>query len=296
MKRLIITADDFGCDPPRNRGIFQLIQAGRVTAVSMLPNGPAFDDAMDLITEPGIAEKDISVGVHVNLSQGRPLTSGLHLLTGPDGLFPGKNRFLETMALPCPSENNEKLTGEIEKEMAAQIERLLHSGLKLGHLDGHHHAHIFPMVMEITIRLARRYAIPRIRIPCEPVNLIRTLAPDRSVDEEALFFSRYAEPARVGAEIAGLETTDHFRGLYLKGRLSPAVFEELMETLSEGVTELMVHPGKSCLQTGGNPFSAFSTHDREKELSTLLDDSAKTILEKTGVFLVSSVEAKDHGK
>ena len=45
MKRLIVNADDLGADEARNRGIFEAIDAGVVTSVSLLANGPSFEDA-----------------------------------------------------------------------------------------------------------------------------------------------------------------------------------------------------------------------------------------------------------
>ena len=47
MKSLIINADDLGADEARNRGIFEAIEAGRVTSVSVLVNGDGFEDAME---------------------------------------------------------------------------------------------------------------------------------------------------------------------------------------------------------------------------------------------------------
>ena len=47
MKSLIINADDMGADEARNRGIFEAIEAGRVTSVSVLANGDGFEDAME---------------------------------------------------------------------------------------------------------------------------------------------------------------------------------------------------------------------------------------------------------
>jgi len=41
MKRLIVNADDLAADEARNAGIFEAIAQGRVTSVSLLPNGPA---------------------------------------------------------------------------------------------------------------------------------------------------------------------------------------------------------------------------------------------------------------
>ena len=88
MKSLIINADDLGADEARNRGIFEAIEAGRVTSVSVLANGDGFEDAMERWRT--LDKKEISLGIHINLSEGRPISQGLRLLTGKDGVFLGK--------------------------------------------------------------------------------------------------------------------------------------------------------------------------------------------------------------
>ena len=72
MKRLIINADDLGADEGRNEGIFEAIRAGVVTSASILPNGPALDMHCRGI-RAGRFEK-VSFGVHLNLTEGRPLS------------------------------------------------------------------------------------------------------------------------------------------------------------------------------------------------------------------------------
>ncbi len=42
MRRLIINADDLGADHARNEGIFEAIEAGVVTAASILANGEPY--------------------------------------------------------------------------------------------------------------------------------------------------------------------------------------------------------------------------------------------------------------
>jgi hypothetical protein len=46
-----------------------------------------------------------------------------------------------------------------------------------------------------------------------------------------------AKAARAQLEGTGIRTTDHFRGLYLKGRLSLSSLTESLENLPEGLTE-----------------------------------------------------------
>ena len=103
--------------------------------------------------------------------------------------------------------------------------------------------------------------------------------------EEARRFSEIARAARQHLKGTGISTTDHFRGLYLKGRLSSATLNDLLQTLPEGLTELMVHPGRAPLAPRSGPFSSFSTQEREQELETLLHGDFRLALSKAGVTL-----------
>ena len=89
MKRLIINADDLGADEARNTGIFEGIQAGTVTSASILPNGPELQDALKRIHTESF--RNVSWGVHLNLSEGKPVSTGNSILLGPNGMFLGKS-------------------------------------------------------------------------------------------------------------------------------------------------------------------------------------------------------------
>jgi chitin disaccharide deacetylase len=284
MKRLIINADDCGADKARNAGIFEAIKKGVVTSVSILPNGPAFNDAIRRITS--LNNENVSWGVHINLSEGEPLSSGLHILTGPDGCFPGKFPAIRLFT----GIGSTALEREIAIEIEAQIRMMLDAGILIHHLDGHHHIHAFPAVIKAAINAAIKYKIPWIRIPEETKPSYSSLDISEEIAAEAGLFSKYASEARTRIETAGIRTTNHFRGLYLKGRLSPLIMEELLITLPDGLTEFMTHPGHADTGSLSGPFSTFSTQDRERELETLLHPDFPLMLKKSDVTLTSFEE------
>ena len=307
MKRLVINADDCGADEARNAGIFEAIKKGVVTGVSILPNGPAFDDAMQRIKS--INSKKVSWGVHINLSEGKPLSSGLHILTGPDGCFHGKSAAIKIFASRLPNRGNaptgpllnegwnkigscdtksssrNALEEEISAEINAQIKKLIDAGVFVTHIDGHHHIHVFPAVIEAAIEMTQKHKIPWIRIPEEAKPSYRNLDISEEVSAEAGLFSKYATEARTRIETSGIRASNHFRGIYLKGRLSFPLAEELLLTLPDGLTEFMTHPGHAHTGHLPGPFSAFSTHDRERELTTLLHPGLPLLLEKYKIIL-----------
>ncbi len=285
MRKLVINADDLGADEARNEGIFEAIDAGVVTSASVLANGPALEDALCRIR--ALKRKNISFGFHLNLSQGEPLAEGHRVLVGPDGRLHGK----ETAHRLLMQEGNEDLGREILRETEAQLERLCGLGIEPRHMDGHQHVHVFPAVAPLVLPVAERHGIRWVRLPLEPMP--RSDEPAQRAEaaffEEAEMFSGLAVRARVHFDRSRVMKTDAFRGLYLKGRLSVELLEKVVENLPEGVTELMVHPGRAA-DAGRGPFSYFSTSDRWTELQALMDGRFRAALSRHGVRLVSFLE------
>src|SRR5882724_7221243 len=71
MKKLIVNADDFGLTEGVNRAVIQGHVCGIITSASLLANGAAFDSAVAM----GTTHAKLGVGVHLNLTQGRPIVS-----------------------------------------------------------------------------------------------------------------------------------------------------------------------------------------------------------------------------
>jgi chitin disaccharide deacetylase len=284
MKRLIVNADDLGAGESRNAGIFEAIEAGSVTSVSILPNGPALEDALRGIR--ALRLRRISFGVHFNISEGKPIASASRCILGPDGCFRGKGR---TQSLLLGRENSE-LEKEIRKELSAQITLIQDAGIRVDHLDGHQHVHILPAVVRAAAEAAKAHGISWVRIPEEPCSD----PGERSsrVMEEACFFSRHASAARAFYDAMGIHATDHFRGLFLKGELPAETWLDFFESTPSGLTELMVHPGRADAAASG-PFAGFSTAAREKELTALTDGRFLAALLKAEVSLIPYPDIKD---
>ena len=77
MRRLIVNADDCGISDTVNKSIAELLEMGRVSSVSVLANGASLNGALDLYERFG---SEVSFGVHLNLTEGSPLTESQVLL------------------------------------------------------------------------------------------------------------------------------------------------------------------------------------------------------------------------
>jgi predicted glycoside hydrolase/deacetylase ChbG (UPF0249 family) len=286
MKKLIVNADDVGADEARNAGIFMAIEASSVTSASLLPNGPALEDAIQRIQS--LKQKNISWGIHLNLSEGKSLSGGFRHITDPDGNFLGKTAAQRLLV----HRRDAALLREIRVELESQILFLKEKGIPISHLDGHQHVHVFPAVVTLAAEAAKAHGIPWFRIPEEPDGDDLKNLPDTAIAGEARFFSGHASAARPLLQAMGIFATDHFRGLHLKGHLPASDWAGFLESLPNGLTELMVHPGYALdEEAAGNPFSRFSTQDREKELAALIDGKFHAALATNSVDLVSFPES-----
>lgn len=146
--KLIINADDFGLSKGVNRGIIDSFTQGIVTSTTLMANSNAFEDAVSLV----IKHPDLGVGVHCVLDAGKPISdpSIIQTLVKEDGTF---KRFNDEMLFGINQD-------ELKLELSAQIDKVLNTGIKISHLDSHHHLHMHPAVFETFIKIAQKYNVP----------------------------------------------------------------------------------------------------------------------------------------
>jgi predicted glycoside hydrolase/deacetylase ChbG (UPF0249 family) len=272
MRRLIINADDFGFTRGVNAGIVEACQGGVLRATTLMANGTAFEDAVDLARQtPGL-----DVGCHLVLVGGQSVAPPFE---------------------PLPQSMRELLwqlaggltASVVEREFSAQVEKILAAGLRPTHLDTHKHTHLAPAVLEAVLRVARRYGIPWIRRPFDlPLRAARGRAPlRRRLLNRALRPLRGRFDRRIAAN--GGRATDHFAGFQITGGYQAGHLAALIRALPEGITEFMCHPGHCDyeLRTAGTRL----TESRESELQALLSAEVRATLQETGVELTNFAEA-----
>jgi chitin disaccharide deacetylase len=278
MRRIIINADDFGLCACVNEGIVRAHREGALSSATIMANMPGFAEAVALAGDnPGLG-----VGVHLNLLRGLPISdpSKIAPLLGPDGRF-----------LVSPK----KLLGRIvsgragrealERELRAQIEKVLRSGLVPSHMDSEKHMHAFPPVFRAVIDLAVEYGIKKVRF-------IREYGASRyaSQSAKAVFLSLCC--ARVAARVraAGLVIVDRFYGISNSGRMTAAALRRLIERPEEGSVEIMVHPGLvrpelAALEALTGPY--YINRFREGEWRAVTDPSVRALFDDPGRRLIN---------
>ena len=265
-RRLIVNADDFGLTPGVTRGVVEAMQCGVVTSTSVMVNMPGWDDAATRLRH--YAPRG-SYGLHLNLVAGRPLTRARSLVDARSGSFHALPRFVFlAMAGVLRAD-------DIAVECEAQLERLRETGIRVTHADSHRHVHVLPVV---AAAIAPVLAALPLRLPME--SLTRNMTALRASATKLLLSVARGAAARSAAPRG---SADHFVGISLQG--SPRFAQQLaqlIDTLREGTTELMVHPGYADHASLGVD-SYFKP--RERELASLVSPAFRNRLRLRGVQL-----------
>jgi predicted glycoside hydrolase/deacetylase ChbG (UPF0249 family) len=201
-RRLIVNADDFGLAPGVSAGILAAHRHGIVSSTTLLATS-----TIDADSVRALRDSALGVGLHVNLTLGRPLSRGRSLVD-TDG------RFVRDVRHAAARAN----AADVAREVAAQIEKFESLVRRAPtHLDTHHHVGLLAPVAEVVLDAARRLGVP-----------VRSQNPE----------------TRTRARSAGLRTPDHFFGESGPGpywSLSRTLAH--LRELPVGVSEFMTHPG-----------------------------------------------------
>ncbi|HWU37568.1 MAG TPA: ChbG/HpnK family deacetylase, partial [Candidatus Acidoferrum sp.] len=236
----------------------------------------------------GLCQPQLGIGIHLNLSQWAPVSPAFKIPTLVDArgrlhLTPGR--------LGAGILKHEVSLSDVERELHAQIERVMRAGLRPTHLDGHKHVHVLPGVAPIVIRLAQRFGIRCVRCPDEqaPNRLVRFNSGARTAVIKQYLVGRVvsalARRFRRQLYEAGLICPDHFYGLSETGFLNTRSLKEILGRLPEGQSELMCHPG--CLNLDLIKTGTRLLSQRVVELHSLMAPEVRKFAADQGIRLIN---------
>lgn len=255
-RQLVVNADDFGYTHDVNAGIVEAHQRGILTATTLMAEGDAFDDAVQLARE----NPDLDVGVHL-------------VLVGMPGLPP-------TLAECVLAVYAGKI--DIYKVLSAQIQKIISAGIWPTHMDTHKHTHLLPPVQRVMCNLADEFRIRWIRTPADlPVNFNAPLAKTLL----SLVMRRSMISFRQRLCEHECRSTDHFAGFALTGRYTEKDLVKLFAALPAGLTEFMCHPGH-CTDELRRRTDTRLRESRAEELRALTHPATRAALKDQGIELV----------
>lgn len=160
MKKLIITADDFGVFPSINEGVTQAVLNGKVNSVACLPNhSKSIANARALMDETGdMAE----LGCHFTITSGEPL------IVKDEGAFTYGKFFRPFNELDIDAIEREP--EKLERELCAQVEVFLDNQVPIKHLSCHHTTLTTTKpLLRVYLSVAEKY-----KLPVRSVNIVPT--------------------------------------------------------------------------------------------------------------------------
>jgi hopanoid biosynthesis associated protein HpnK len=276
---LIVTGDDFGLSSLVNGAIIQAHRQGILTSASLMVNGGGFHEAVALAKE----NPQLGVGIHITVVRGTSTLSTRKL-------FPLVNRNRQFSENPVTAGLRyffEKKTRPLlQKEMEAQIQKFLSTGLVPSHMDGHLHLHVHPTILEILLRLAQKYSIPAFRLPKEPL-AVNLKADHRNPGLKSFYYLVYrslcshAEKRLLPLHIL---FPDRFFGVLACGHMNEAYLMKIIDSLGPGVTEMGLHPALA-LPSELKPWAPH--YEYEKELEALLSPKVRERIQARDIQLAN---------
>ena len=261
-RNLTLCADDFGQSKSISEGILDLIACRRLTATSVLTEGPYWPEGAQRLRD---MQDRTDVGVHLNLTHAFPTTSGSRSL----------------IHWLIATQTGRVAADKIKERFLRQIDLFTQHFRRLpDFIDGHQHVHAFPLIRQammeaIELRWSEQKGRPWVRTP------------DRLIDDSGsqlkTLVLRYACRGFSNfVEQHGLKFTQHFGGLYALN--ANANFEGRMRGWLEQTpngTLLMCHPGRPA-----NDYADPIAGARSVEFSYLVSPRFHEDCQRYGIRLV----------
>ena len=257
MKRLVVTADDFGAAVEVNDAVLDAHANGILTAASLMVAAPFAADAVARAK----AMPSLRVGLHLVLVEGRPVlpASQVPALVDTNGIFRTDMARAGAAMFFRPS-----VRRQLAAEIAAQFEAFRATGLPLDHVNAHKHFHLHPTIASLMLSIGRDFGLKAARVPLEPAETLARIEPYRGSSVTALT-RPFAKGLRRRFAKAGIASPDAVFGLAWSGAMTAARVKGILDHLPDGLSEIYLHPA-----TGDYPGSAPSYRYAE-ERAALLD-------------------------
>lgn len=230
--KIIINADEFGLSQGINSGIIDGYIKGIITSTTVMANMPAFEHALMLRKRNTF----LGMGLHLNLTKGKPVCDDITFSTDENGVFFSKNKVEEFFS-----------EDDAYKEFMAQIEKLIEFGFYPTHLDSHHHVHTMETFKNVVFELAKKYELP-VRISDE----------------------KYRDEARK----FGLKTADYFLNPFMYNSDENILIDRLKKLPKDSVVEVMTHPGYMDEETAKMTSYSYKREAELETLISLKDNRA----------------------
>jgi predicted glycoside hydrolase/deacetylase ChbG (UPF0249 family) len=280
-KRLIVNADDFGMSRGISDGIVLAHRFGFLTSASLMVNMPGTDYALERLA----AAPNLSIGIHLNICRGKPLSP----IRDIPSLVDASGDFHPPPVMIRKLWRWQVSTEELAQEFRTQIRWMKSRGFHPTHADSHHHTHIYPAALSAFARSVTAEGIQCVRascFSCWPKNgvlggpheggVLRRLLVQgyRNALQHAIFQKFGSADSRISFPSAARRDSANLGSLWTS----------TFENLPRGTFELACHPG--FFEHGFSEFDPIH-RQREDELDLLTNPEMGAVIERSEIRLMS---------
>lgn len=274
MRRLIISADDFGLSEEVNEAIEIAHRDGLLSTASLMVSGPASMDAVRRARRL----PDLRVGLHLVVIEGDTVLPGATIpaIATPDDRFGTSQLGLGMSYFFRPAARR-----ALSREIEAQFRAFMASGIRLDHANAHKHMHLHPTVGRMMIETGQHYGLRHVRTPCEPPAPLA--ASETHFDSPgASALRRWCGVLRHQIARAGMTTNDSCFGLAWSGQMRAGRVAGLVPHLPQGLSELYFHPA---LEQNALLRRLMPDYDQRGEFDALVSHELRDAIRRSGVAL-----------
>ena len=132
--------------------------------------------------------------------------------------------------------------------------------------------HIFPKVIDVVVKLAKKYNVKHVRIPFEHVT--------------SGLIHDFSKTAKIKMIQNKLKTTDAFYGILNMHDMNFDKMSIILKSIKNGINELMVHP--AYIDKNGDSFH--QSRQREEEIKLLKNNKIKQLIKKQNINLTNFLQ------
>jgi predicted glycoside hydrolase/deacetylase ChbG (UPF0249 family) len=156
VSTIIVNADDYGFSPGTNAAVLHLAQAGAISSTSLMVNMPWVEEIRAVVQ----ACPHLGVGLHVNISQGKPVLDPGEVAS----LVDARGFFRPPAVLARRAVSGRVVLSEVRREVEAQINRARDLvGDRLDHWDSHQGTHRFEPLASAIMMSCAAAGVPAMR-------------------------------------------------------------------------------------------------------------------------------------
>ena len=277
MKKLIVTADDYGMSRAVNDAIDAGIDAGLITSTNVMTNMPLYQEAVKLKEKTGV-----SVGLHWVLACGKPILPAEEIptLVAPNGEFYPYPEFRKRLR------EKQISFADIKKELIAQYNLYYELMGQPDYWNTHQNTHVDFGIYRLFVDTAAELGIHKMRSH----QRIYVKGSDHS--EKMSLKWRMLEPIKA-AMLNQWQANAHKKGIASPEGLivclnrndinKPEYLFSHIDWHKKSVGEYVIHPATE----NDSPYFGKIVEQRIKEYEMFTSKSTKKLIDDAGITLVS---------